>query len=106
VTSAEIAPQPDLCSVVDVSGMKLDEISVHECLDLGVWTQSCAGLQDVGRTESAVVAFEVDDYQLAYRCGWSVLVVGRAEVTHYVAMARKALDAGLEPGSLVPRRVP
>ena len=28
----------------------------------------------------AVVAFEVDDYQLADRTGWSVLAVGRADV--------------------------
>ena len=30
--------------------------------------------------EGAVVAFEVDDYQLTDRSGWSVLAVGRAEV--------------------------
>ena len=47
--------------------------------------------------ERAVVAFEVDDYQLADRTGRSVLVVGRAEVTHDLAMTSKMLDAGLEP---------
>jgi integrase len=49
---------------------------------------------------------EVDDCQLADRSGWSLLVVGRAEVIHDVAMACKAPDAGLETRSLVPRRAP
>jgi uncharacterized protein len=47
--------------------------------------------------QGAVVAFEVDDYQLADRSGWSVLAVGRAEVIHDLPMTSKVLDAGLEP---------
>ena len=42
------------------------------------WTSP--GSKMSAAAEGAVVAFEVDDYQLADRSGWSVLVVGRAEV--------------------------
>lgn len=48
-------------------------------------------------TNGAVVAFEVDDHDRAERTGWSVLVVGRAEVVHDLDVTLKALDAGLEP---------
>ena len=44
-----------------------------------------------------MVAFEVDDYQLADRCGWSVLAIGRAEVVHDLALSFKVNDARLEP---------
>jgi nitroimidazol reductase NimA-like FMN-containing flavoprotein (pyridoxamine 5'-phosphate oxidase superfamily) len=47
--------------------------------------------------EGAVVAFEVDDYQLADRSGWSVLVVGPAEVVNDPGMESRVADAGLEP---------
>jgi len=45
----------------------------------------------------AVLAFEVDDFDLAASEGWSVLVVGRsAEVTHAeaIAHAKKQLSDG------------
>lgn len=45
----------------------------------------------------AVVAFEVDDYQLAERTGWSVLAVGPSEVVHDLELALRAVEAGLEP---------
>jgi hypothetical protein len=53
------------------------------------------------------VAFEVDDYQLADRSGWSVLAVGRSEVSLDLDLVVKASNAKLEPladgrrGSLV-----
>jgi uncharacterized protein len=46
--------------------------------------------------EGAVVAFEVDDYQLADRSGWSVLAVGRTEIVHDLDVTFKVLDAQLE----------
>jgi len=46
--------------------------------------------------DGAVVAFEVEDYQLADRSGWSVLALFRAELIHAVATTFKVLDAGLE----------
>ena len=45
----------------------------------------------------ATVAFEVDDHDRADRSGWSVLVVGRAEVVHGIGVAFQVLDAGIEP---------
>jgi uncharacterized protein len=53
--------------------------------------------------EGAVVAFEVDDYQLADRSGWSVLAVGPAEVVHDPGVASKVADAALEPFADGPR---
>lgn len=45
----------------------------------------------------AVVAFEVDDYELSDRTGWSVLAVGQAHVAEDDRITDKALHAGLEP---------
>ena len=45
----------------------------------------------------AVVAFEVDDYSVADRSGWSVLVVGASEIVHDLDVTFKTLEAGLEP---------
>ena len=45
----------------------------------------------------SVVAFEVDDWQLDDRSGWSVLAVGRATVVDDGALADQALAAHLEP---------
>jgi len=45
----------------------------------------------------AVVAFEVDDYQVSDRRGWSVLAVGPAEVVHDLGVTGQVVDAGLEP---------
>ena len=45
----------------------------------------------------AVVAFEVDDYQLTDRTGWSVLAVGRAEVVTDPDMTTRVITARLEP---------
>jgi nitroimidazol reductase NimA-like FMN-containing flavoprotein (pyridoxamine 5'-phosphate oxidase superfamily) len=47
--------------------------------------------------EGAVVAFEVDDYQLADRTGWSVLAIGRAEVVHDLDLTFKVNESQLEP---------
>jgi nitroimidazol reductase NimA-like FMN-containing flavoprotein (pyridoxamine 5'-phosphate oxidase superfamily) len=45
----------------------------------------------------AVVAFEVDDYQLTDRSGWSVLAVGRAEVVDDPDLAARVADAQPQP---------
>jgi len=45
----------------------------------------------------AIVAFEVDDWQLEDRSGWSVLVVGRATVVDDGALSDQARAAHLEP---------
>jgi nitroimidazol reductase NimA-like FMN-containing flavoprotein (pyridoxamine 5'-phosphate oxidase superfamily) len=78
----------------------------YRLIEGSIVIRTAPGSKMSAAAESAVVAFEVDDYRLADRSGWSVLVVGRAEVIPDVAMACKALDAGLEPESLAPRRAP
>jgi nitroimidazol reductase NimA-like FMN-containing flavoprotein (pyridoxamine 5'-phosphate oxidase superfamily) len=45
----------------------------------------------------AVVAFEVDDYGVRDRSGWSVLAVGEAHVVDDPALRRAVAAAGLEP---------
>ena len=45
----------------------------------------------------AVVAFEVDDYQLADRTGWSVLAIGQAEVVADPDTIAKVIATRLEP---------
>jgi nitroimidazol reductase NimA-like FMN-containing flavoprotein (pyridoxamine 5'-phosphate oxidase superfamily) len=45
----------------------------------------------------AVVAFEVDDYGVSDRSGWSVLAVGEAHVVDDPEVCRAATAAGLEP---------
>ncbi len=52
---------------------------------------------------NAVLAFEVDDFGLSDRTGWSVLVIGRSEVVDDPAVHEKAREAGLEPFAEGPR---
>jgi len=59
--------------------------------------RTAPGTKLTAATSSAVVAFEVDDFDRATRSGWSVLAVGRADVVHDVEMAFKVLDAEIEP---------
>jgi uncharacterized protein len=75
----------------------------YRLIDGSIVFRTAPGSKMSAAAEGAVVAFEVDDYELVDRSGWSVLAVGRAEVIHDVAMACKALDAGLEPLAEVSR---
>jgi uncharacterized protein len=69
----------------------------YRLIDGSIVFRTAPGSKMSAAAEGAVVAFEVDDYQLADRSGWSVLAVGRAEVIHDLAMSFKVLDARLEP---------
>lgn len=69
----------------------------YRVIDGAIVFRSVPGSKLSAAAEGAVVAFEVDDYQLADRLGWSVLVVGRSEVSHDLDVVFKALDTGLEP---------
>jgi len=69
----------------------------YRMIDGSIVFRTAPGSKMSAAAEGAVVAFEVDDYQLANRSGWSVLAVGRAEVIHDLAMSFKVLDARLEP---------
>jgi uncharacterized protein len=69
----------------------------YRLIDWSIVLRTAPGSKMSAAVEGAVVAFEVDDYQLVDRTGWSVLAVGRPEVIHDLAMTSKVLDAGLEP---------
>jgi uncharacterized protein len=69
----------------------------YRLIDGAIVFRTAPGSKMSAATEGAVVAFEVDDYQLADRSGWSVLVVGRAEVVDDDELAVKLTSVHLEP---------
>ncbi len=69
----------------------------YRLIDGSIVFRTAPGSKMSAAAKGAVVAFEVDDYQLADRTGWSVLAVGPAEVIHDLAVTFNVLDAGLEP---------
>ena len=54
----------------------------YRVIDGAIVFRTSPGSKMSAAAVGAVVAFEVDDYQLADRSGWSVLAVGTAEVVH------------------------
>lgn len=69
----------------------------YRVVDGSIVFRTSPGSKMSAAAEGAVVAFEVDDYQLADRSGWSVLAVGRAEIVHDLELTFKVLDAQLDP---------
>jgi nitroimidazol reductase NimA-like FMN-containing flavoprotein (pyridoxamine 5'-phosphate oxidase superfamily) len=69
----------------------------YRVIDGAIVFRTAPGSKLSAAAEGAVVAFEVDDYQLTDRSGWSVLAVGRAEVVDDPELAGKARLAHLEP---------
>jgi nitroimidazol reductase NimA-like FMN-containing flavoprotein (pyridoxamine 5'-phosphate oxidase superfamily) len=69
----------------------------YRLIDGSIVFRTAPGSKMSAAAEGAVVAFEVDDYQLADRSGWSVLAVGRAEVVHDLATSFEVLESRLEP---------
>jgi nitroimidazol reductase NimA-like FMN-containing flavoprotein (pyridoxamine 5'-phosphate oxidase superfamily) len=69
----------------------------YRVIDGAIVFRTSPGSKMSAAAAGAVVAFEVDDYQLADRSGWSVLAVGPAEIVHDLAVTFDVLDAGLEP---------
>ncbi len=69
----------------------------YRVIDGAIVFRTSPGSKMSAAAAGAVVAFEVDDYQLADRSGWSVLAVGPAEIVHDPAVTFEVLDAGLEP---------
>jgi nitroimidazol reductase NimA-like FMN-containing flavoprotein (pyridoxamine 5'-phosphate oxidase superfamily) len=69
----------------------------YRVIDGAIVFRTAAGSKLSAATSGCVVAFEVDDYQLSDRSGWSVLVVGRAEVVDDERLADRARTARLEP---------
>ena len=69
----------------------------YAVIDGAIVFRTAPGSKMSAASRSNVVAFEVDDYDRNERTGWSVLVVGPAEVVHDVGMTFKVIDHGLEP---------
>jgi uncharacterized protein len=69
----------------------------YRVIDGAIVFRTSPGSKMSAAAAGAVVAFEVDDYQLADRSGWSVLAVGPAEIVHDLGVTFDVLDAGLEP---------
>jgi len=69
----------------------------YRMIDGAIVFRTAPGSKLSAAVAGAVVAFEVDDYEVADRSGWSVLAVGQAEVVHDPDMTVKAQTAHLEP---------
>jgi nitroimidazol reductase NimA-like FMN-containing flavoprotein (pyridoxamine 5'-phosphate oxidase superfamily) len=69
----------------------------YRLIDGAILFRTAPGSRMSAATEGAVVCFEVDDYQLADRSGWSVLAVGPAELIDDPDVESKVAVAGLEP---------
>jgi nitroimidazol reductase NimA-like FMN-containing flavoprotein (pyridoxamine 5'-phosphate oxidase superfamily) len=68
----------------------------YRLVDGAIFFRTSEGSKLTAATNGSVVAFEVDDYQLADRSGWSVLAIGTAQVVDPAAK-REVLDAHLSP---------
>lgn len=75
----------------------------YRVIDGAIVFRTAPGSKMSAAAEGAVLAFEVDDYQVTDRSGWSVLAVGRAEVVHDMDVTFKVLEAKLEPFADGPR---
>jgi nitroimidazol reductase NimA-like FMN-containing flavoprotein (pyridoxamine 5'-phosphate oxidase superfamily) len=69
----------------------------YRVVDGAIVYRTSPGSKLSAAVEGAVVAFEVDDYQLADRTGWSVLAVGVARVVDDPSVVSRVTDAGLQP---------
>ena len=69
----------------------------YRLIDDAIVFRTGPGSKMAAAAAGAVVAFEVDDYGLEDHSGWSVLVVGRAEVVEDPSITAAAERAGLQP---------
>lgn len=69
----------------------------YRIVDGAILFRTSPGSKLSAAAKGTVVAFEVDDYQVDERCGWSVLVVGKAEIVQDFRTAFRALEAHLDP---------
>jgi uncharacterized protein len=69
----------------------------YRLVDDAIVFRTAPGSKMSAAVAGAVVAFEVDDYGVWDRSGWSVLVVGQAHVVEDPALQRAADAAALEP---------
>lgn len=69
----------------------------YAVVDGDIVFRTAPGSKLAAATRNTVVAFEVDDYDSADRSGWSVLVIGRADVVHDLDVTFRVLATGPEP---------
>jgi uncharacterized protein len=69
----------------------------YRFIDGAVVFRSAPGLKLSAAMSGEVVAFEIDDHHGADRSGWSVLLVGRAEVSNDPALLDAVSSSYLEP---------
>lgn len=69
----------------------------YAVIDDAIVFRTSPGSKMSAAASGAVVAFEVDNYHLSDRTGWSVLVVGRSEVVHDLDTTFKVSAAALQP---------
>ena len=69
----------------------------YRLVDGAVVFRTAPGSKLSAAAAGAVVAFEVDDYGVDDRSGWSVLAIGRAEVVDDVAVVDRVTATGLTP---------
>jgi uncharacterized protein len=69
----------------------------YRLVDGSIVFRTAPGSKMSAAVAGAVVAFEVDDYGVWDRSGWSVLAVGQAQVVDDPSLRRAVDAAGLEP---------
>lgn len=69
----------------------------YRIIDDHIVFRTAPGSKLAAAVAGEVVAFEVDDYQLTDRTGWSVLAIGRCEVVHDLDVTFKVRQADLAP---------
>lgn len=69
----------------------------YRLIDGAIVFRTSPGSKMSAAVNGAVVAFEVDDYHLEERTGWSVLAIGPSEVVHDLSLAFRVLEEQLEP---------
>ncbi len=69
----------------------------YAVVDGNIYFRTSPGSKLRAASEGAVVAFEVDDHDMAARSGWSVLAVGLASVVADHTTTARVLGTGLDP---------
>jgi nitroimidazol reductase NimA-like FMN-containing flavoprotein (pyridoxamine 5'-phosphate oxidase superfamily) len=69
----------------------------YRVVDGEIFFRTSEGSKMTAATNGSVVAFEVDDYQLEERSGWSVLAIGTAHLVDAAAPRLEVLDTTLAP---------
>jgi nitroimidazol reductase NimA-like FMN-containing flavoprotein (pyridoxamine 5'-phosphate oxidase superfamily) len=70
---------------------------VYALFDGDVVFRTAPGEKLIAAALNRAVAFEIDEYDVAARTGWSVIVVGTAEEIVLPAELRRVRELGLEP---------